>query len=218
MKQTKFKGIYRRGRALLTENLVKGQSVYGERLFKEGKKEYRGWEPRRSKLAAAIMNGLRNVPIRSNSCVLYLGASTGTTVSHISDIARDGKVYAVDIAPRVVRELVFLSEKRKNVFPLLFSAALPEDYANIVEQVDFIYQDIAAPNQAEIFVKNADIFLKKGGYGMLALKARSINVAEKPKMVFDRIENMLRKHFKVIDRRRLEPFEKDHKLFLVVKE
>ncbi len=218
MKDTKSDGIYRKGRTILTENLVKGQSVYGERLVREGNKEYRFWEPRRSKIAAALMNGMKSVPIRRDSCVLYLGASTGTTVSHVSDIAKYGKVYAVDIAPRVVRDLVFLAEKRKNIFPLLFNASLPEKYGNIVEQVDFLYQDIAAPNQPDIFIKNADMFLRRRGYGMIAVKSRSINVAEKPNVVFDRVEDILRGHFKVIDKRRLEPFERDHKTFLVVKE
>jgi fibrillarin-like pre-rRNA processing protein len=217
MKSTKFEGIYRMGRSILTENLTKGQTVYGEKTFKEGKTEYRFWEPRRSKIGAALMNDMKFMPVRRDSVVLYLGASTGTTVSHLSDIAKDGRIYAVDIAPRVVRELVFLAEKRKNIFPLLFNAALPELYANIVEKVDFVFQDIAAPNQPDIFIRNVKMFMKENGHGMLAIKSRSMNVAEKPKNVFNQVENYLRKYFKVIDRVRLEPYEKDHKVFVVVK-
>jgi fibrillarin-like pre-rRNA processing protein len=217
MKSTKFEGIYRMGRSILTENLTKGQTVYGEKTFKEGKTEYRFWEPRRSKIGAALMNDMKFMPVRRDSVVLYLGASTGTTVSHLSDIAKDGRIYAVDIAPRVVRELVFLAEKRKNIFPLLFNAALPELYANIVEKVDFVFQDIAAPNQPDIFIRNVKMFMKENGHGMLAIKSRSMNVAEKPKAVFNQVENYLRKYFKVIDRVRLEPYEKDHKVFVVVK-
>lgn len=216
MKATRFDGIYRKGRSIFTENMNKGKAVYGERLIKEGKKEYRNWDPRRSKIGAALMNGLRVMPVRRNSTVLYLGASTGTTTSHVSDIAVDGKIYAVDIAPRVVRELVFLAETRKNIFPLLFNASLPEQYGSIVEKCDFVFQDVAASNQSEIFIKNVKMYMKEGGYGMLAVKARSINVAEKPKVIFNMIENQLKRHFRVVDRVKLQPYERDHMVFVVV--
>jgi len=48
--------------------------------------EYRVWNPFRSKLAAAIIGGVENIWIKPNSRVLYLGAASGTSVSHVSDI------------------------------------------------------------------------------------------------------------------------------------
>lgn len=70
----------------------------GNVLFLQGnegtKTEYRIWNPFRSKLAAAIMAGIEDVWIRPKSKVLYLGAASGTTVSHVSDIV--GPVSRVD--------------------------------------------------------------------------------------------------------------------------
>lgn len=53
----------------------------------EGEKiEYRVWNPFRSKLAAAILGGIDEVHMPPGSKVLYLGAASGTTVSHVSDV------------------------------------------------------------------------------------------------------------------------------------
>lgn len=52
----------------------------------EDKIEYRAWNPFRSKLAAAILGGVDQIHIKPGCKVLYLGAASGTTVSHVSDI------------------------------------------------------------------------------------------------------------------------------------
>ncbi len=138
--------------------------------------EYREWDKERSKLCAAISKGCTNIGIRKGDTILYLGAATGTTVSHVSDIAGDeGFVFAVDFSSRVVRDLVYLSEKRKNIAPILADAKKPLDFAYRVSAADIVYQDIAQPNQDEIFLKNCDLFLKKGGFSLLAVKSRSID-------------------------------------------
>lgn len=77
--------------SLVTRNLVVGESVYGEKRMEvvddAGEKiEYRVWNPFRSKLGATILGGVKNMPIKPGSKVLYLGAANGTTVSHVSDI------------------------------------------------------------------------------------------------------------------------------------
>lgn len=77
---------------LVTKNLVPGESVYGEKRISidggvEGTKvEYRVWNPFRSKLAAGVLGGLDEIFIRPNAKVLYLGAASGTSVSHVADI------------------------------------------------------------------------------------------------------------------------------------
>src|SRR3989338_10931260 len=92
---------------LYTANLTPGKKVYDEQLVKQDNIEYREWDPYNSKLAAAIVNGCLNIFLRKGDAVLYLGSSTGTTASHVSDIVgNDGFVYAVDVAPRVMRDLV----------------------------------------------------------------------------------------------------------------
>ncbi len=90
MNRSQFEGIIeeRKGRrkSIFTRNLVPGKKVYDERLIKDKGVELREWNPRKSKLAAAIMKGVREIGIKPGSKVLYLGASTGTTPSHVSDI------------------------------------------------------------------------------------------------------------------------------------
>lgn len=221
MKPTKFPGIFeivKRRRILLTKNLTPGKTVYDEKLVKEGKNEYREWNPRRSKLAAAILKGIREIGIKPNSIVLYLGAAYGTTSSHVSDIVgENGFIFALDFAPRVIRDLVFVCEERSNMAPIFADANKPETYKDNITQVDIIYQDIAQRNQAEIFLKNIDLYLKEDGYALLALKARSIDVTKNPRIIFKQVKSELEKHLKIIDFKQLEPFEKDHMFFVCKK-
>ena len=97
--------------------------VYGERILCG----YRLWDPFRSKLAALLLKSKgRGLRLKRDSKVLYLGAATGTTVSHVSDIVADGLVYAVEFSPRSMRDLIRLCERRENIIPILADAAQPE--------------------------------------------------------------------------------------------
>lgn len=210
--------IYLKDNQLATENLVVGTSVYGEQLIKSDDKEYRIWNPTRSKLAASLLNGMEKLDIPENSKILYLGASTGTTVSHISDIIKDGLIYAVEFSPVTAKKLVRLANQRTNIAPILGDATKPKEYLNIVEKVDLVYCDVAQPTQTELFVKNMNIFAKEEGKGLLMLKARSIDVVQKPKKIFKEEEKKLKeKGFTVLEKIKLEPYEKDHIAFLVEK-
>ncbi|MEE8168491.1 MAG: fibrillarin-like rRNA/tRNA 2'-O-methyltransferase [Candidatus Hydrothermarchaeales archaeon] len=200
------------GDRLATKNLVPGTAVYGERLVPVNGVEYRLWNPKRSKLAAAIYNGLENLPIKRDSRILYLGAASGTTASHVSDIAADGMVYCVDFSPRVFRELMYVCEPRKNMIPILADASQPRRYLSFLEKCDLVYQDIAQPNQGEILLENAGLYLKTGGYVAMAVKARSIDVTEEPEAIFRREELRLKEAgFKIVSLN-LEPYDKDHVL------
>ncbi len=197
---------------LATRNLVPGRRVYGERLFRWGNEEYREWNPYRSKLAAALLKGIEELPVKRGDKILYLGAATGTTVSHVSDIVeREGLIYALDVAPRVMRELIVVCEERGNILPLLADARKPYEYRHIVSLVDGIYADVAQPEQAALVSDNADYFLKEGGWLLLAIKARSIDVTLEPSEVFKREISVLEKRgFEIIDMVHLEPFDRDH--------
>ncbi|MCR5027281.1 MAG: fibrillarin-like rRNA/tRNA 2'-O-methyltransferase [Methanobrevibacter sp.] len=209
--------VFLKDKQVATRNLTPGISVYGEELITEDV-EYRLWNPRRSKLAAAILNGLTNLKIENNSKVLYLGASTGTTVSHISDIAYDGKIYAVEFSPVTAKKLTRLSRQRPNIYPILGDATKPKEYMNIIEKVDLIYCDVAQPTQSSLFMDNMNLFGKYDALGMLMIKARSIDVIQKPKKIFKEEEKKLKeKGFKIIEKVKLEPYEKDHIAFLVEK-
>ncbi len=218
----KFPNIYfedRKGKkTFFTKNLYKGNVVYDEEIVKIGNDEYREWNHKRSKLAAAIQKGVSQIGIREGEIVLYLGASSGTTPSHISDIVGEkGFVFALDFAPRMVKDLVFLAEKRKNIAPILANANKPLTYTHLVTQADVIYMDIAQKNQTEIFLKNVDMYLKSGGFGLYFVKSRSIDVTKKPKDVFRKVREELEKVITIVDYKELDPYEKDHCLFICKK-
>src|SRR3989338_4891533 len=205
-------------RQLYTINRVPENNVYGERLIKENDVEYREWDASKSKLAAAILKGSPNIGIRKSDVVLYLGAASGTTVSHVSDIVgNQGLIFAVDLAPRVMRDLIFLCYARKNIAPVLADANKTNILKEIISAVDVIYQDVSQKNQVEIFLKNVDLFLKNDGYALLAVKARSMDVTKQPKQIFREARGKLEKFVTIIDYRELEPFQKDHCMFICKK-
>jgi fibrillarin-like pre-rRNA processing protein len=211
-------GVYKHQQKLFTENLAecKGLKVYNEQLRSVKGKELRSWNPYRSKLAAALLNGMQDPSIKQDTNILYLGAATGTTVSHLSDIACNGILYAIEFSPVAVKQLVRAMNKRNNVIPILADANHPERYAVIASPVDFLYQDISQRNQADIFVHNAQRYLKAGGQGIIMVKARSIDVAMKPKQAYQHVVDHLKKHgLTIIDVIELSPYEKDHAAILV---
>ncbi|MCD6434450.1 MAG: fibrillarin-like rRNA/tRNA 2'-O-methyltransferase, partial [Candidatus Diapherotrites archaeon] len=172
---------------------------------------YREWKPNRSKLAAAIKKGLNELPIERNSKVLYLGVAEGTTASHIADIASNGFVVGIDISARALRKAYLLALQRENFAVLLADAAKPESYANKFKGIefDFLYQDIAQRNQAEIFNKNAKLFLRRGAKAMIALKGRSIT-QRNVKEAFKKELAELEKEFNIIQTIPLKPFHREH--------
>jgi fibrillarin-like pre-rRNA processing protein len=201
---------------MYTVNSNPSVSQFGENLKQINGKECREWDPKRSKLGAAIAKGTRETGLREDSTVLYLGAAHGYTPSYMSDIVAKGKIYALDFAPRVVRDLVYLCEARKNICPMLADANQPETYFSLIgEQVDIVYMDIAQKNQVEIFLKNIRMYLKKDGFGMLALKSRSIDVSKRPEIIYEEARKELEKELMIIQQKNLNPFEKDHCFFVV---
>lgn len=208
--------LLRKKSVLLTKNLVLGKSVYGESFVQEPQGEYRLWRPQVSKLCAAFVKGMV-LDIKPTSCILYLGASTGSSLSHLSDLCPQGIIFGVDSAPRVVRELVFLSEERNNIVPILTSARNPEIYAGRVCKTDIIYQDVAVRDQVSMFLKNLELFLEQSGVAVLCLKTRCIDCTKKPELVASVAEQELNKSTCVIESYCLAPFYKDHWVFVCKK-
>lgn len=209
-----FNNILERNGKLYTQDTATG---FAEETVKINGKPYREWDVRRSKLSAALAKGIKGVEINSNSKILYLGAAHGYTVSFLSQICDSGKIFAVEFAPRVARELIILAGKKKNILPLVADANQPHAYYHFVTASDIVYQDIAQRNQVEILVKNCNMFLKKGGLVLIAIKARSIDVAEKPSKIFADVKQQLEQQFKILDYRNLEPMQKDHAFFVCQK-
>jgi len=201
---------------LATENLVIGNQVYKEKLIKKKDIEYRLWDPFRSKLAAVIMNGLEVFPFHDKSSVLYLGVSTGTTVSHISDIVGPkGIIFGVEHSSRVARDFLDrVASHRKNIIPILQDARQPQQYFSVYSKVDVVYVDIAQPDQTDIAIANCKMYLKSGGYLFLVIKTRSIDVTKSPKIIINKEKNKLQSNFEIIQVIDLHPDDKDHAMVI----
>ena len=199
-------------RKLATENLVPGNQVYNEKLLNVKGVEYRIWNPFRSKLAASIMNGLKDFPFNKKSDVLYLGVSTGTTISHISDIiGQDGIIFGIEHASRVARDFLDrVASHRKNIVPIIQDARKPEEFFSVYKKVDTVYVDIAQPDQTDIAIENCKLYLKSGGYIFLVIKTRSIDVTKDPKRVIKNEIKKLESLFEIKQTIDLQPYDKDH--------
>jgi fibrillarin-like pre-rRNA processing protein len=212
----KFEGIFLVDGKLATVNLVAGRKTANEELVKIGGVEYRLWDPYTSKPAAAIKCKLKEFPLKKGMKVLYLGLASGKTATFFSDIiGKEGVIYGVEFSERVLREAIRPSEIRGNIVPILADARRTELYENIVlEKVDLVYEDVADPDQIEIFIRNCKKFLKARGWGMIALKSRSIDVTKEPKEIYKEARKVLEKEFEILSFVELNPFEKDHGYFV----
>merc|ERR1719197_294249 len=203
--------------ALVTKNLVPGESVYGEKRISvdgaDGEKvEYRVWNPFRSKIAAAVLGGIDNIHFKPGAKVLYLGAASGTTVSHVSDlVGEEGMVYGVEFSQRPGRDLINTAKKRMNVVPLVEDARHPQRYRMLVPMVDVIFADVAQPDQARIVALNSHMFLKNGGHFMISIKANCIDSTVEASVVFAKeVAKLQAENFKPAEQLTLEPYERDH--------
>jgi len=226
----RFEGVYilKSGEEVLaTKNMAPGESVYGEKRVTieeniqlpngtgdvENKVEYRVWNAFRSKLGAAIVNGIQNIYMKPGSKVLYLGAANGTTISHVSDLVGEkGVVYGVEISERSGRDLINMAKKRPNLVPIIDDARKPQNYRFLIPTlVDVIFADVAQPDQARIIAINAEHFLKNKGGFVFSIKANCVDSTAKPEDVFDDQIKIL-KSYKLYAKEKvsLEPFERGH--------
>lgn len=214
---------------LVTKNLTPGESVYGEKRISISNTtngedapatstEYRVWNPFRSKLAAGILGGVDNVYMGPGSKVLYLGAASGTSVSHVADIVGpEGVVFAVEFSHRSGRDLINMATHRTNVIPIVEDARHPLKYRMLVGMVDCIFADVAQPDQARIVGMNAHLFLKAGGGVVISIKANCIDSTAAPEAVFAmEVEKLRKEKIKPKEQLTLEPFERDHALVVGV--
>lgn len=221
-------GVRREGRSLWTRNAVRGISVRGERRKRDSRIEWRAWDPTRSKVAAALLltgNDASDMLPEPGSTCLYLGASTGSTVSHIHDHVcgagnhHGGQVVAVEISPRMMRDLTALASKRPGLVPVLGDARIPHAVAPYIRsQADWMHQDLSIADQAQTFVKMAGAFLKPGGTGLLSLKAASERSSDgDDDSRFEKAARILgESELEVVERIDLAGLEDQHILFHVL--
>ncbi|MCS7130774.1 MAG: fibrillarin-like rRNA/tRNA 2'-O-methyltransferase [Archaeoglobaceae archaeon] len=184
-------------------------SHYGEKIFEVGRERYREWVPWRSKLSAMIVKGYE-VEFSGNEKILYLGAASGTTLSHLADIVDEGMIYAVEYSAKPFKKLLELARNRENIIPILADASKPQEYSGVVEKVDLIYQDLSQRNQVEILEINSKFFLKRRGRMLMMVKAKSIDSTVEPREVFSLVLKEVSEAFEILATGDLEPYHRDH--------
>ena len=211
MKPASWEGVFREGRDLYTVNRTPGTKVYGESLSTVDGVEYRAWDPFRSKLAAFLLKGAPGDVLGQPRTVLYLGASHGTTASHLSDLWPHATIFAIEKSATSFAPLLALARTRPGLVPILADAQLPERYQADVGAVDLLYQDIAQRNQAGIYVENARACLAPGGRGVLMLKVRSVTQQRSTASVVREARSALvAAHLAVTYETPLSPFSREH--------
>ena len=202
---------------LATKNFVPGNSVYGEHLQKSSNSEFRIWDPYRSKLAASIINGLNDIPFTDGSTILYLGSSTGTTPSHVSDIVgKTGLLFCIEISSRVARDFIDnVVSFRNNIVPIIADARNIDSYTSIFRNIDSVYCDISQPDQTDIAINNCKEFLTSGSKLLLVIKSRSIDTTKDPESIYEQEMTKLKSNgFEINQMVNLHPFDKDHALIM----
>ena len=184
-------GLFRRGPSLYTVNRDPGVRVYGETLLQEEGTEYREWDPYHSKLAAYVLRGGRAWPFDRVRRLLYLGASHGTTVSHLCDLLPSASLFALEKSARTFGTLLALARRRTNLYPILADARLPERYRAEVGEVDLLYQDVAQRDQVEILLENVRACARPHATVLFMLKTRSVTQTLSPRRVLREAEEAL---------------------------
>ena len=214
------------GRNVWTVNANPGIAVRGESLRKFRSVEYRRWDPNRSKLGAGLLR-TRNDPSLllpdAGSTILYLGAGHGTTISHLHDHlcgAKNrfgGRLVAVDLAPRCLRDLTYLAEHRQGLVPVLGDARKFDAWGVLIpSRVDWLFQDVAQAGQVEIFLSAVRRFLSKDGIGLLSLKAASERHNEGgDEDIFSEAIAQLTSEVELLEHINLTGFEDQHALFVI---
>jgi len=218
-------GFRKQGRAIWTLNATPRKNVYGETLLRTDEGEWRRWDPSRSKLGAALVltaNHVSDLLPLPGTQVLYLGAGHGTTISHLHDILcgednnRRGRIVAVDLAPRCLRDLNHLAHSRPGLVPLLADARRHAIVGAIQPQrVDWLFQDVAQASQVDIFISACKRFLNKGGSGLFSLKAASERWDEDgERAMFEKVADvLLNSGMEIVEQIDLAGYEDNHMLF-----
>jgi fibrillarin-like rRNA methylase len=170
-------------------------------------------------LAAAIHKGGLTPALEglfTSGPVLYLGAASGTTVSHVADAVAPEAVFAVESAGRSFGDLLTKLKTWPNVFPLHADARTPSSYAALVGTAGCLVQDVAQPDQVAIVTANAEALLRPRAPAALFVKARSVDSAAEPGRIFAAARKALQgAGFSVEEERSLEPFDVDHRAFFL---
>jgi len=173
------------------------------------------WNPFTSKWKAALEKDF-DLSLGGSENILYLGASSGTTVSFLSDVT-SGIIFAVEKAPVMAIPLVRLAQKKSNIAPLVCDArntSYIRDHL-FTTTINILFQDIPSPDQVDI-LSTASHLVDTGCRIFLSLKTQSISLQDKEKTLA-KVRAQLQKKFIIEKVQSLEPFHKKHYFFILKK-
>ncbi len=173
------------------------------------------WNAYRSKWKSALDRKL-SVDLKGDENILYLGASTGSTISHIRKKTK-GIIFAVEKSPKMMVELMKLAIKSDNIAPIFADARNVEEIKKRLfkKKIDILFQDIPSPDQVEM-LSNAAQLVDKDCRIFLSLKIISVAHWD-PETVLKKTEEKLKEHFKITESASLEPFHKKHYFYVLKK-
>lgn len=183
--------------------------------FYTNMKQIQEWNPQTSKWKSAIEKGLK-IDLEGSETILYLGASSGTTVSQLS-IRTKGTIFAVEKSARMAIPLVKFAEGATNVIPL-FCDARDINYIKEKmngERIDILFCDIPSRDQVAL-LEHAASLVTQDCKIYLSLKTQSIS-QKNPEVVMKHVKKELEKTFVVKEVVSLEPFQKKHYFFVLEK-
>jgi fibrillarin-like rRNA methylase len=130
----------------------------------------------------------------------------------------NGQIIAVEISPRMMRDLSSLAEDRPGLIPILNDAREARSYAPVMrEKAHWIHQDLSIADQAENFISIATSTLKNGGIGLLSLKAASERHFEgDDQSRFSRAEKLIEEsELELIEMIDISQYQEQHMVFFV---
>ena len=156
---------------LATKNIVEGTKTHKEKIVIVNDEEFLEWNPYKSKLAAAIRNGLQILPIIKNSKVVCINPLEESTILHISNIVgSEGSVFVIDVDKNKKSFLNKLVDTHKNIIPIYDTIDELSFSSSITGKVDALYVDIPESEQIETIVEKYISLLKNEGFLMLIAK------------------------------------------------
>ena len=156
---------------LATKNMVKGTKTRKEKIVIVNNEEFLEWNPYKSKLAAAIRNGLQIIPIIKNSKIVCINLPEESTMLHISNIVGSGgSVFVIDVNKNKKSFLNKLVNTHKNIIPIYDTVDELSFSSSITGKVDALYVDIPESEQIEQIVEKYGSLLKNEGFLMLIAK------------------------------------------------
>ena len=156
---------------LATKNMVKGTKTRKEKIVIVNNEEFLEWNPYKSKLAAAIRNGLQILPIIKNSKVVCINLPEESTILHISNIVGSGgSVFVIDVNKNKKSFLNKLVDTHENIIPIYDTIDELSFSSSITGKVDALYVDITEAEQIKQIVDKCELLLKNEGFLMLVAK------------------------------------------------